>query len=207
MLGEIKCPQCGFQIISGQKLCRNCGSRLLENSSSESRTHESVEIHALAAEPAKPANLEKASPNLKQTRSEVNPPPPNFDQAFYLREPPQPIAKKGPEFTFLELMIVIAIILICAAMAIPNFKKCYRQQSREKACYANMRVILGAIEMYNMDYSAQQKTMNPNVEGLLVSGGYLKNHIPKPDMNCEYGATEDLTASGVIICKVHGTVQ
>ncbi|MBI3038335.1 zinc-ribbon domain-containing protein [bacterium] len=30
MPGEVKCPQCGFQILSGQKLCRNCGSRSAE---------------------------------------------------------------------------------------------------------------------------------------------------------------------------------
>ena len=40
-----------------------------------------------------------------------------------------------------------------AAFAAPNFRKA-REQSTVKACYANMRVIEGAIEMYNMDNSS-----------------------------------------------------
>jgi len=108
-------------------------------------------------------------------------------------------------FTLIELMIVIAIIGILAAIAIPNFRKA-REQAREKACYANIRVLLGAIEMYNMDNSAMESSMNSGVIDTLVSGNYLKGGISKPETNCGYLGT-NLTGQGRISCGVHGTVE
>ncbi len=113
-------------------------------------------------------------------------------------------------FTLIELMIVIAIIGILAAIAIPNFRKA-REQAREKACYANMRVILGAIEMYNMDHTAMISTMgdagDPTTNGsALVSGRYLKSAVSKPESGCGYEG-ENLDGTGLIECTLHGTVE
>ena len=106
-------------------------------------------------------------------------------------------------FTLIELMIVIAIIGILAAIAIPNFRKA-REQAREKACYANMRVLLGAVEMYNMDHNVM---MSAPEETVLLAGQYLKDAITPPESGCVLGNDGDLTGQGKITCAVHGPVE
>ena len=46
-------------------------------------------------------------------------------------------------FTLVEIMIVVAIIGLLAAIAIPNFIKA-RETSQQKACIANLKQIEGA---------------------------------------------------------------
>ena len=48
-------------------------------------------------------------------------------------------------FTLVEIMIVVAIIAILAAVAIPNFIK-YRRSSQATACVSNLKQIQAAKE-------------------------------------------------------------
>ncbi len=109
----------------------------------------------------------------------------------------------GKGFRLAELMIVMAIIGLLAAIAIPNFRKA-REQGREKACYANMRVLLGAMEMYNMDNSPMMKSPD---EDRLVRMKFLKSNLNKPERNCRYYSNGDVSAGAPIICRVHGAID
>ena len=56
--------------------------------------------------------------------------------------------KKG--FTLVEIMIVVAIIAILAAIAIPNFIR-YRKTSQMHACISNLKAIRDAAEQSKLE--------------------------------------------------------
>lgn len=60
------------------------------------------------------------------------------------------VRKKG--FTLIEIMIVILIIGVLLAIAIPNFVRA-RVISQEKACISNLNKILGSKEQFTMEHN------------------------------------------------------
>jgi prepilin-type N-terminal cleavage/methylation domain-containing protein len=76
-------------------------------------------------------------------------------------------------FTLIELMIVIAIISILAAILIPNFLHA-RAESQTYSCEGNLRQLATAMEEYAVDNGGQY----PGSVGQLTAangGVYLKN--------------------------------
>lgn len=58
------------------------------------------------------------------------------------------LRRKG--FTLVEIMIVVAIIGLLAAIATPNFIKA-RQTAEKQACISNLKQIQGAIQIWALD--------------------------------------------------------
>src|SRR5438132_4444401 len=78
-------------------------------------------------------------------------------------------------FTLVEIMIVVAIIGLLAAIAIPNFIKA-RTTSQMNACINNLRQIDGAIQQWALE---NKKDSAATVAFTDISG-YLKNAVICP---------------------------
>ena len=76
-------------------------------------------------------------------------------------------------FTLVEIMIVVLIIAMLLAIAIPNFMKA-RDVSRAKACQSNLKNLVGAKERWAMDNS-RGATDTPTMAELAQPGVYLRS--------------------------------
>lgn len=84
------------------------------------------------------------------------------------------LRRKSGGFTLIELMIVIAIIAILAAILVPNFIRA-RAQGQLTACKSNLKNIGTALEMYSTDWSGKYPT---GTGSTLITPNYLKT-IPQ----------------------------
>ena len=73
-------------------------------------------------------------------------------------------------FTVLELLIVVAIIGLVAAFAMPNVVAAI-QRARQSRTMADMRTIAGALVLYEQDY------VDYPIETSLVSAEILRPHV------------------------------
>ena len=87
------------------------------------------------------------------------------------------IRKRGSRgFTLIELMIVISIILILMAVAIPNYQQSVLH-ARESVLRQDLYVIRSAIDQYTLDKQKAPQSLQD-----LTSANYLKE-IPEDPMS------------------------
>jgi prepilin-type N-terminal cleavage/methylation domain-containing protein len=91
-------------------------------------------------------------------------------------------------FTLVEIMIVVAIIGLLAAIAIPNFVKA-RQTAQTNACINNLRVIDGAMQQWGLE-TGQKTTAVPTASVLLV---YLGHGTTSKFPTCPLGGAYVMT--------------
>ena len=83
--------------------------------------------------------------------------------------------KKG--FTLVEIMIVVLIIGLLAALAIPSFIRA-RRTSRTNTCINNLRQIDSAKDQWAMESKADPATADPNGADKAAINTYIKGGNP-----------------------------
>src|SRR5580692_4824619 len=91
-------------------------------------------------------------------------------------------------FTLVEIMIVVAIIGLLAAIAIPNFVQA-RTQSQMNACINNLRQIDGAIQQYALEFN-QGSSSSVNYAEISI---FLKRNVVCPSGGSTFANSYTIT--------------
>src|ERR1039457_240859 len=89
-------------------------------------------------------------------------------------------ASRKAGFTLVEIMIVVAIIGLLAAIAIPNFIKA-RATSQQNACISNLKQISGAIDEWALETG---QSSGANVASVMTVSAYIKMNVASSVPSC-----------------------
>jgi prepilin-type N-terminal cleavage/methylation domain-containing protein len=94
--------------------------------------------------------------------------------------------RKNEGFTLVELMVVVLIIGILVAIAIPIFNAA-KGQAQLKSCQANQRTIEGAFQTYAASNNGGYPTAGlVDSANELITGGYIKTAPVCPGSSKKY---------------------
>ena len=104
-------------------------------------------------------------------------------------------------FTLVEIMIVVAIIGLLAAIAIPNFVRA-RTQSQKNACINNLRQIDGSVQQWALE----NKAASTATVSFGAISGYLKNSVICPSGGTTFANSYTLNGvTGKPVCQKDAT--
>ena len=98
--------------------------------------------------------------------------------------------RKSQAFTLVEIMIVVVIIGLLAAMAIPAFQK-VRQASQDKAVLNNARQLSAAADQYYLEYGGS----SVGTDNLIGATNYVKALNTVAQETYPVGFTQGITIS------------
>ena len=98
-------------------------------------------------------------------------------------------SKSQNAFTLVEIMIVVSILAVLAAVSFPLYRE-YIRNSQRSACIANLKVLYGAVEQRRM-----LGIQEINLEELCSALGYVKGRPRCPaDKSQPYDISGELPA-------------
>jgi prepilin-type N-terminal cleavage/methylation domain-containing protein len=104
-------------------------------------------------------------------------------------------------FTLIEIMIVVAIIGLLAAIAIPNFVRA-RTQAQLNACIANLRSIDGAKQQWALE-NKQASTATPSSANIQPYMGRGSNgSLPTCPLDTANGFATSYTIGALVTAPV-----
>jgi prepilin-type N-terminal cleavage/methylation domain-containing protein len=106
-------------------------------------------------------------------------------------------------FTLIELMIVVAIIGVLAAIAVPRFAELIRK-SGEGAAKGNLGAIRSALSIYYGDLEGQYPS--DDLSSMTVGGKYLQS-IPKAKAPDYHGETNTVNNNSTLGCAMINTTD
>ena len=105
--------------------------------------------------------------------------------------------RKEEGFTLVELMVVVLIIGILVAIAIPVFNAA-KGNAQKKSCFANQRTIEGSAQTYNAEFDA----LPANVAALVPQYIKVAPYCPADASKTGYTLT---AATGTVVNCAFGT--
>ena len=102
--------------------------------------------------------------------------------------------RKG--FTLIELMIVIAIIIILAAIAIPNYLR-MTDRAKKSAIESDLKSLATALETYKTDWGEYPSGDWENMKAELTADGATKNIATETNLLGEDGGIVYITPAAI----------